>query len=60
MRQTTSNLVTINYKRREKKRKDRRWEQDNEEENCAKCQESAQNSGYYCHQYAKVAKTVEH
>jgi hypothetical protein len=56
MTQPTSDLATINYKRGEKKRKDRR-EQENEEYNYAKGQESAQNYGYYCHQHAKVAKT---
>jgi hypothetical protein len=54
MMQPTSNLATINYKRGEKKRKDRQ-EKDNEEEKCAKDQESAQNHGYCCHQHAKVA-----
>jgi hypothetical protein len=48
-------MATINYKRGEKKRKDRQV-QENEEDNCAKDQESAQNHGYCCHQHAKVAK----
>jgi hypothetical protein len=56
MRQPTINLATINYKRGEKKRKDRR-EHENEEANCSKYQESAQNHGYCYHQHAKVAKT---
>jgi ATPase subunit of ABC transporter with duplicated ATPase domains len=53
--QPTSDLATINYKRGEKKRKDRQ-EKEKEEENCAQDQESAQNHGYCCHQHAKVAK----
>jgi hypothetical protein len=56
MKQPTSDLATIDYKRGEKKRKDMR-EHENEEENCAKDQELAQNHGYCCHQHAKVAKT---
>jgi hypothetical protein len=56
MTQPTSDLAAIDYKRGEKKRKDRR-EHEHEEENCAKYQELAQNHGYCCHQHAKVAKT---
>jgi hypothetical protein len=55
MTRPTSDLETINYKRGEKKRKDRRKKED-EEENCAKDQECAKNHGYCCHQHAKVAK----
>ena len=53
--QPTSDLATINYKRGEKKRKDRR-EKEKEEENCGQDQEYAQNHGYCCHKHAKVAK----
>jgi hypothetical protein len=48
-------LATINYRRDERKRKDR-MEKEREEEFCAENQEKAQMSGYCCHQHAKVAK----
>jgi hypothetical protein len=51
-------MSTINYKRGEKKRKERE-NKERGEENCADNQKSALNCGYCCHQHAKVAK-MEH
>jgi hypothetical protein len=51
-------IATINFKRGEKKRKER-MEKDRELETCAKNQKTAQMYGYCCHQHEKVA-TAEH
>jgi hypothetical protein len=50
-----SDVATINYRRGEKKRKDR-VEKEREEENCVENQQTVQNYGYCCHQHAKMAK----
>jgi hypothetical protein len=52
------NMATINFKQGEKNRKER-GEKERKEENCAENQQSVQNYGYCCHQYAKVAKTEQ-
>jgi hypothetical protein len=58
MTKPMSDMATINYKRGEKKRKDR-LEKEREEETCVENQQAAQNFGYCCHQHATVAKTED-
>jgi hypothetical protein len=48
-------MTTINFRRGERKRKER-MEKEKEEETCAKNQQKAHVKGYCCHQHAKVAK----
>jgi hypothetical protein len=55
MSKPNGTMATINYRRGERKRKER-MEKEREEETCAKNQQKVQMNGYGCHQHAKVAK----
>jgi hypothetical protein len=55
MSKPNGTLAMINYRRGERKRKER-MEKVREEKSCAENQEKAQMNGYCCHQHAKVAK----
>ncbi len=55
MSKPNGTLAMIDYRRGERKRKER-MENKREEESCTENQELAQMNGYCCHQHAKVAK----
>jgi hypothetical protein len=55
MSEPTSDMEKMNFKRKEKKRKDR-LEMVREEEECHENQMSAQNQGFCCHEHKKRMK----